>query len=906
MGSAVGATIAILLFFGVPLTILIVMILNIKSIRSNRDELQNLKSIIDELAKTLEEEGIKLPDILKGEVAPSDLTSSAIEEKVELSDIVKPAEPTLHDKTVEQPKRRMSAHKIFQYKKINFEQQLGIKFPIWIGGMALVLAGFFLVKYSIDNNLLSPSVRVISSGAFAILLLYIADIIRKQPGFAAALRMGQSLAGAGIVILYISIFAAANLYHLIPTLTALIAMALVTVIAVILSLYHGMPIAIFGLVGGFLTPSLIGTNYPATPILFTYLFFVFAGVMVLIKHKNWNLLSIPTLIGTFAWVIVWISCSCYRVEDNFWVALFLIATSATLLFTSYEVRKEKSKDGLNIYQLSYILDYTGVAAAIVLFGVLISTSELGLIDLGLFGIIALGTIALAYFNERLYGFLPWFSMLVNLATLAAWESQDYNIFGLTVMLFGIVYILSSYLILWSSSMALSWGSLLTASSIGYYLLAYYRLENREFLLSDIPLFWGATALILSVIALYTLQQLRVAYDAKRGYKDELIALFVISATTFISLALIIELEYDFLPVAFAIELFIIGWVSSKVDIKVLKSIGTALALIFAILMMPQILFLIRLVFHSLLEIELNIITIPPSVEWPIFQLGLPAIMFILASYYFRKSADGKLVMALELGSILLTTIMSYYLIRHIFYAGVDILLVRATFFERGLTTNIYFIYGLLSFAIGRYFNRSTFSLGGIVLVFAGLFRIVYFDILLYNPLFVDQEVGNWHILNSLLLPFGLPLIWIQIACKELVHLDKKGWITYLKAYMLMLLFILVTLNIAHFFRGDHLSEITASNGEIYSYSIAWILIGTGLLIAAIIRQDRFLRVGSLAVMIIAVGKVFLYDASELEGLYRVFSFFGLGLTLFGLSYFYTRFVFKNSKLGGIATIAKDS
>lgn len=52
-----------------------------------------------------------------------------------------------------------------------------------------------------------------------------------------------------------------------------------------------------------------------------------------------------------------------------------------------------------------------------------------------------------------------------------------------------------------------------------------------------------------------------------------------------------------------------------------------------------------------------------------------------------------------------------------------------------------------------------------------------------------------------------------------------------------------------------------------------------------------LRVASLAVMILTVSKVFLYDASELEGLYRVFSFLGLGVSLLGLSWFYTRFVF---------------
>jgi uncharacterized membrane protein len=52
-----------------------------------------------------------------------------------------------------------------------------------------------------------------------------------------------------------------------------------------------------------------------------------------------------------------------------------------------------------------------------------------------------------------------------------------------------------------------------------------------------------------------------------------------------------------------------------------------------------------------------------------------------------------------------------------------------------------------------------------------------------------------------------------------------------------------------------------------------------------------LRFASLAVMLATVSKVFLIDAGNLTGLYRVFSFLGLGLSLLGLSYFYSRFVF---------------
>ena len=82
-----------------------------------------------------------------------------------------------------------------------------------------------------------------------------------------------------------------------------------------------------------------------------------------------------------------------------------------------------------------------------------------------------------------------------------------------------------------------------------------------------------------------------------------------------------------------------------------------------------------------------------------------------------------------------------------------------------------------------------------------------------------------------------------------------------------------------------------SNLEIYSYSLAWLLFSVALLFFGTLRHNYALRIASLVVMILTVGKVFLYDASQLEGLMRVFSFLGLGLSLLGISWFYTRFVF---------------
>ena len=77
--------------------------------------------------------------------------------------------------------------------------------------------------------------------------------------------------------------------------------------------------------------------------------------------------------------------------------------------------------------------------------------------------------------------------------------------------------------------------------------------------------------------------------------------------------------------------------------------------------------------------------------------------------------------------------------------------------------------------------------------------------------------------------------------------------------------------------------------EWYAYSAAWLGLGVALLAAGVVSGRASLRYGSLAVLLLAVGKVFLLDTRHLDGLLRAGSFLGLGLTLMVLGYVYQRF-----------------
>lgn len=98
--------------------------------------------------------------VLKG-AAPSAVDSSpeAEAESPELAASPSPAEapPEPAGFPDAQPERD-AASPIPKIPRPSFEQQFGVRLPVWFGGAALILAGFFLVKFSIEQGWLNPTV----------------------------------------------------------------------------------------------------------------------------------------------------------------------------------------------------------------------------------------------------------------------------------------------------------------------------------------------------------------------------------------------------------------------------------------------------------------------------------------------------------------------------------------------------------------------------------------------------------------------------------------------------------------------------------------------------------------------------------------------------------------------------
>jgi len=82
-----------------------------------------------------------------------------------------------------------------------------------------------------------------------------------------------------------------------------------------------------------------------------------------------------------------------------------------------------------------------------------------------------------------------------------------------------------------------------------------------------------------------------------------------------------------------------------------------------------------------------------------------------------------------------------------------------------------------------------------------------------------------------------------------------------------------------------------SEAEGYTYSAVWLAFGVVLLIVGIFLRSQPVRLCSAAVVMLTVGKVFLFDMAGLTGIWRALSLIGLGVVLIGIARVYQRLLF---------------
>ncbi len=189
---------------------------------------------------------------------------------------------------------------------INWEMFMGVKLFAWIGGLALFLAVAFFVKYSFENNLIPPAVRMALGYLVGAGLLAGGVVLARRPYTVTA----HTLCATGVVILYAVTFACRAIYHFeffgaVPTF---LLMVLITATAFVVAVaLEAQVVALLGMLGGFLTPVLLSTGVDNPLGLFGYIAVLDVGLLAVALRRRWHHLAALAALGTAAMQAGWVA-----------------------------------------------------------------------------------------------------------------------------------------------------------------------------------------------------------------------------------------------------------------------------------------------------------------------------------------------------------------------------------------------------------------------------------------------------------------------------------------------------------------------------------------------------------------------------------------------------------------------
>lgn len=241
-------------------------------------------------------------------------------------------------------------------------------------GMVVMFFGLsFLVKYASNQGLLPLELRLTAVVGVAFVLILLGWTTRNRAG-----GYGLVLQGGGIAALYLTIFAAAKIYSLMPSVFAFALMFAVVIFGVFLSVIQNAQIlALMATAGGFLAPIITSDGSGNHVALFTFYLILNLGILAVAWFKTWRALNWIGFIFTFAISVLWgvlrYEPQFYSSAQPFLLLFFLLYLALSVLFSIKQPPKLSGLvDGSLIFGLPLIafglqaklLDHTDYGLAI--------------------------------------------------------------------------------------------------------------------------------------------------------------------------------------------------------------------------------------------------------------------------------------------------------------------------------------------------------------------------------------------------------------------------------------------------------------------------------------------------------------------------------------------------------------
>lgn len=759
-----------------------------------------------------------------------------------------------------------------------------------VSALSLALAGIFFVQYGIENGLLPPAARVAAAMLFGIVLIAAGEYLRRRWGDREGdptAYLPSTFSGAGIVSIFGAVVAARQLYGLIGPEAAFAGIVATAALAIVLGWVSGAFLAAVGLLGAAAAPFVVGGESEAPFWLYGY-FAVIAGTGLFVDTiRRWAWVSVLAVVLGLAggWLVF------TGTGGAGWFALMLVAIAALAVCVPARgvmpdhdgpMMSEMLRTGRAATFPTKLAGWTVLAVSLLLLTLDTATPAESFMA---YSCLAALTLALTIWSGPARALsdltvLPAVAFLVRLGLEGlnfgplARELADRAIAvrppetaaPVTVTLLLAIATAISLAAAWASGGA---GRLRPFWAAGAALVAPLAALVLE-------LSWAPSAALgaynwaLHVIALAALMAGLAMRFARADEGDMRRAAYMtLSALSLIALALFLIATKGALTLALA----------------VLVVVAAALDRRFRL---PEMGWFIQ---AGVIALSWRLV-IDPGLIWAIDEA---ALWEAFASY-----AGAAAAMAAGL-----------WLLRGLERRGAQVFLESAFAADAALLANVLITRWLASdveaWAISHW-GLVLNALPWLILAVTQLYRLQLGGPLRWlrwgivgvagliaaagigaaagpaNPLLglsygaAAGLVYGPPVLDTLFLAYAAPGLMLVLALTRLGHLPRPLRLALMGAGA-ALLALYAGLEIRRLFRGDDLSVPGVTQGELYAYTIALMLVGAGLLYQAIARRSATLRRAAMAVIALTIAKVFLIDISGLSGLTRVFSFLALGLSL---------------------------
>jgi uncharacterized membrane protein len=179
---------------------------------------------------------------------------------------------------------------------LDLEQRIGARWATWVGIVAILVAVALFLKWAFDNAYLGPAARV-SLGLVAGFVMLGGGLLlhcRRDVPY-----LSEGLAGGGLGVLYLSLFAAHGLYGLVGPTPAFVAMFAVTLLGTAVAVVSSRLItAVLAVLGGLLTPVLLQVDRVDERNLLAYLLVLDALVLLTARFRTWPQLNRLAWLGS--------------------------------------------------------------------------------------------------------------------------------------------------------------------------------------------------------------------------------------------------------------------------------------------------------------------------------------------------------------------------------------------------------------------------------------------------------------------------------------------------------------------------------------------------------------------------------------------------------------------------------